>query len=103
MVGDPSAITVTARSQEKPMLLILQTGSAAGAQATLTRHGNGQRARGCRMSGSSSLETAQVASEAWGPREETHSHIPPLDALGLWLWTLLEGPRRYAYGPKQSG
>ena len=32
MVGDPSAITVsvTARSQEKPMLLILQTGSAAG-------------------------------------------------------------------------
>ena len=30
MVGDPSAITATARSQEKPMLLILQTGSAAG-------------------------------------------------------------------------
>lgn len=29
MVGDPSAITATARSQEKPMLLILQTGSAA--------------------------------------------------------------------------
>ena len=31
MVGDSSAITATARSQEKPMLLILQTGSAAGA------------------------------------------------------------------------
>ena len=30
MVGDPSAITATARSQEKPMLSDLQTGSAAG-------------------------------------------------------------------------
>ena len=35
MVGDPSAITATARSQEKPMLSDLQTGSAAG---HLSRH-----------------------------------------------------------------
>ena len=34
MVGDPSAITATARSQEKPMLSDLQTGSAAGRSCT---------------------------------------------------------------------
>ena len=37
MVGDPSAITATARSQEKHMLLILLTGSAAGKPARSRR------------------------------------------------------------------
>jgi len=70
MVGDPSAITATARSQENPMLLILQTGSAAGA-------GTLQPVR-CMLLGGSTV----------------HCEIPKFPPLPFaWLLAVGAGPR----------
>ena len=97
MVGDPSAITATARSQEKPMLLILQTGSAAGwvTNTTKTTH------RGFELGGrrpDPRVKIWYVVVVMVPVKDESSSLFRNLATLGCVLCILRSG-KAYTLGP----